>query len=89
MSIQIYQNRDFKIYKAGDGFIVHNKHKNFKNGHTHVKKYSTCMVMIKLLERKQIPRSKSKYFIDSLIRLSSDKKYTKKIIKYTDSIKIA
>ncbi|MBV7274581.1 hypothetical protein [Clostridium thailandense] len=81
MSVQIYQNPDFKIYKAGDGYIVHNKHKNFKDGHTHVKNYDICMIMIKLIERKEMPKSKNRYFIQSLIRISNDKKYISKILK--------
>ena len=81
MSVQIYQNPDFKIYKAGDGYIVHNKHKNFKDGHTHVKNYDICMIMIKLIERKEMPKSKNRYFIQSLIRISNDKKYISRILK--------
>lgn len=81
MSVQIYQNPDFKVYKAGDGYIVHNKHKNFKDGHTHVKNYDTCMVMIKLIERREMPKSKNRYFIQSLIRISNDIKYISKILK--------
>ena len=82
LSTQIYQSPDFKIYKAGDGYIVHNTHKNFKEGHTHVKSYDICMVMIKLIKRRQIPKSRSKRFIESLIRISSDKKYTSMIMEY-------
>lgn len=80
LTTQIYQSPDFKIYKAGDGYIVHNTHKKFKEGHTHVKKYDTCMVMIKLIKRKELPKSKSKRFIESLIRISNDKKYTNMIM---------
>ncbi|MBC2580863.1 hypothetical protein HGI79_11290 [Clostridium sp. DJ247] len=82
MSVQIYQDPDFKIYKAGDGYIVHNRHKEFKNGHTHVRKYDTCMVMIKLVEKKLIPKSRSKHFIESLIRISNDMKYIRQIMTY-------
>jgi hypothetical protein len=80
MSVQIYQDPEFKIYKAGDGYIVHNRHKNFREGHTHVKKYDTCMLMIKLVEKKLIPKSRSKHFIESLIRISNDRKYIRKIL---------
>jgi hypothetical protein len=80
MSVQIYQDPEFKIYKAGDGYIVHNRHKNFREGHTHVKKYDTCILMIKLVEKKLIPKSRSKHFIESLIRISNDRKYIRKIL---------
>lgn len=81
MSIQIYHDFNFKIYKSGNGYILHNIHKEFSKGHTHVQKYGTCMVMIKLLQRKQLPKSRSKYFIESLIRVSTDRKYIRKILK--------
>jgi hypothetical protein len=81
LSVQIYQNPEFKIYKAGGDYIIHNTHKKFKEGHTHVKRYDICMVMIKLIEKKQIPKSKSKYFIESLIRISDDRNYIDKISK--------
>lgn len=81
MGVQIYHDSNFKVYKSGNDYILHNIHKEFWEGHTHVQKYDTCMVMIKLLERKQLPKSRSKYFIESLIRVSSDRKYTRKILK--------
>ena len=81
LSIQIYQNLNFKIYKVGHGFIIHNTNKNFQNGHTHVQKYDTCMIMIKLIKHKALPRSHSKYFLESLIRISDDNEYIKRIMK--------
>lgn len=79
MSVQIYQNLNFKVYKAGSGFIIHNTKKSFKNGHTHVHKYDICMIMIKLISNKKIPKNRSKYFIESLIRISDDEEYVDKI----------
>jgi hypothetical protein len=81
MSVQIYHDSNFKIYKSSKGYILHNINKEFSEGHTHVQKYDTCMVMIKLIERKQLPKSRSKYFIESLIRISADKKYIRKILR--------
>ncbi len=75
MSTQIYQSTNFKVYKTEQGFIVHNVDKDFSNGHTHVQKYDTCMVMIKLLKDKRPPKSKSRYFLESLLRLSDDEVY--------------
>lgn len=79
MSIQVYQNTHFKVYKAGDGFIIHNIDKGFKSGHTHVQKYNTCMVLIKLLVNKRSPKSRSKYFLESLLRLCDDDNYRQQI----------
>ncbi len=75
MSCQIYQNTNYKVYKVSDGFIVHNVCKGFEEGHTHVQKYDTCMIMIKLLISKKVPKSRSRYFLESLLRLSDDDKY--------------
>ena len=80
MSLQIYHDFNFKIYKFGNEYILHNIHKEFSQGHTHVQKYDICMVMIKLIKRKQLPKSRSKYFIESLIRVSDDRKYIRKIL---------
>ncbi|HEY5586610.1 MAG TPA: hypothetical protein VIK78_19240 [Ruminiclostridium sp.] len=85
MSTQIFQDPEFKVYKAGDGFVVHNIKKPFQEGHTHVAKYCTCMVMIKLVEKKLIPKSKSKFFIESLVRISNDRKYSRIITRLMDS----
>lgn len=75
MSVQVYQDSNFKIYKARNGFILHNKNMDFKSGHTHVQKFETCMVIIKLVERKQIPKSHSKHFLESILRVCNDKRY--------------
>jgi hypothetical protein len=81
VSVQIYHDCNFKVYKSGNEYILHNIHKKFQNGHTHVQKYDTCMVMIKLIERKRLPKSRSRFFIESLARVSNDKRYTRKILE--------
>lgn len=79
MSTQIYQSINYKIYRANNGFIIHNICKSFVEGHTHVQKYDTCMVIIKLLKNKALPKSRSMYFLKSLLRLSDDDKYSNKL----------
>lgn len=81
MSIQIYRNNNFKIYKVGKEFIIHNTNKKFEEGHTHVHKYNVCLTMINLIMHKKIPKNHDKYFIESIIRLSDDKKYINKLKK--------
>jgi hypothetical protein len=44
-----------------------------------VQKYATCMVLIKLLVNKRTPKSRSKYFLESLMRLCDDENYMHKI----------
>jgi hypothetical protein len=79
MGMQVYQNTHFKVYKSEDGFVIHNIDKGFENGHTHVQKYNTCMVLIKLLVNKKAPKSKSRYFLESLLRLCDDENYKQQI----------
>ena len=86
MGMQVYQNTNFKVYKSMDGYIVHNTIKGFQDGHTHVQKYATCMVLIKLLTNKKIPKSKSRYFLESLLRLCDDENYKQQLLKMLLSI---
>jgi hypothetical protein len=79
MGAAIYHSSNFRVYKAGKGFILHNINKDFKNGHTHVEKYDTCMVMIRLINGKRTPKSKNKHFLESLIRVSNDKRYIRRL----------
>lgn len=76
MSVQVYQDSNFKIYKARDGFILHNTKMEFNSGHTHIQKFKTCMVIIKLIVKKQIPKSHSKHFLNSILRVCSDNIYS-------------
>lgn len=61
------------------GYIVINKNKKFEEGHTHLKSYKLCKEAIKYVESNIIPTNKNIYFLDSLIRLSTDKKYIEKV----------
>lgn len=79
MGMQIYQNTNYKVYKYANGFIVHNTFKGFQDGHTHVQSYTTCMILIKLLLHKRLPKSRSKYFLESLLRLCDDENYRAQI----------
>lgn len=75
MSNCILYRHEFVIIKTKEGFIVYNTKKPFKDGHTHLQKFNSCITAIKLSERKQMPKSKSKYFINSLIRINLDEEY--------------
>ena len=80
--IRVYKLKYFNMYsnKKG-GFIVHNTHKEFKNGHTHLNNYNTAKYIIQLAIHKTLPQSKSIYIIDSLIRISNDKGYINNLRK--------
>lgn len=75
----IYKKKNFKIYDAGNGFIVHNSNLDFGDHYTHINNFDTCKYIIDLSIHKSIPKHLSDYLLESLIRLSNDKKYINKI----------
>lgn len=79
MSDVIYRNREFMIIKKYTGYIVINTKKDFKKGHTHIKNYNMAKTLINLAKNNKIPKSNNKYILDSLIRISNDKKYINKL----------
>ena len=79
MSHQIYRNRNFKIYKTLNEYIVHNSNKDFEQGHTHIQNFDTAKYLIHLSIHRIVPKRLSKYLIVSLIRLSDSREYTEKL----------
>lgn len=77
----VYSRKSYRIYRMyPDGFIVHNMNKTFENGHTHINNYNTAKYILNMAIHKSIPdKSIGKYLIDSLIRLSTDKVYIRKL----------
>jgi hypothetical protein len=74
---QIYRRREFIIFKVNSGFILYNTKKTFEEGHTHLTKYTAAISIIKLIERKEIPRNKNIYFLKSILRVNNDCEYEK------------
>jgi len=62
--------------KCGNHYVLINKKGKVEN-HTHLKKKDTCYLLIKLVCRKEIPRSP--YLRTSAKRISRNKKYIKEI----------
>lgn len=79
MSDVVYRRKEFLVIRKYTGYIIINTKKTFKKGHTHIKNYNMAKTIIDLVKNKKIPKSKNKYIIDSLIRLSNDKEYIKKL----------
>ena len=77
--VKVYRRREFSIYSGNDGFIVHNTHKEFSQGHTHITNFNTAKYLIDMSLQKQIPYRTSAYLIESLIRLSNDRQYTERL----------
>ena len=75
----IYKKKNFKIYDAGNSYIIHNTKLNFVDHHTHIKNFHTCKYIIDLCIHKTVPYHLSDYLLVSIIRLSNDKEYISKI----------
>lgn len=70
--------------KTKNSYIVQNKKKLFKEGHTHTNNYNYAKSLIDLCVRKKLPRRPQKRIMESLMRLNSDKKYLGKLKKYQE-----
>ena len=76
---QIYRKKSFIVFRAGDGYIIHNTEKSFKKGHTHIKNVNTAKYIVSLAAKKILPKHLSDYLLVSLLRLAKDDIYTAKI----------
>lgn len=80
----VYKKGSYVVYKGNrnkDGFIIYNRNKPFKEGHTHLKSLSRCKEVVDNMISKNFPLSWSNFFIVSMLRLSDDKKFSKKLKK--------
>ena len=64
--------KEFTILEGKDDYIVKNNKGKHEN-HGHFKKLSTCYVIIRLLQRKTIP--KSDYLLEAARRITTDSQY--------------
>lgn len=64
--------KEFTILEGKDDYIVKNNKGKHEN-HGHFKKLSTCYVIIRLLQRKTIP--KSDYLLEAARRITTDSAY--------------
>lgn len=72
MSHVIRVINEFTILRGKDDYIVVNTDGKYEN-HGHFKKLSTCYTIIKLMQRKAIPRSD--YLLEAAIRITTDPAY--------------
>lgn len=76
--VLICKMKHYNIYSEHSGtYIVHNTHKEFSEGHTHINTFSTAKYVAYLSLYKRMPKNGhlSLYLIDSVIRISDDPKY--------------
>lgn len=60
-------------------FLVINPKKEFEVGHTHLKSKGQAFYLCDCLHKKKIPRNVNMYFLVSLTRVATDKKYIQKV----------
>lgn len=63
---------EYKILHNDRGYIVVNTKGKYEN-HGHFKKLSTCYVLIRLIQKKSIP--KKSFMIEAARRITTDEKY--------------
>ena len=68
----------FKIIQDSRGFVLINTEGEREN-HAHLKKQSTCHLLIRLIGKKIVPRSE--YLRGSCLRLTTDEDYRNKILQ--------
>lgn len=79
MGTQIYTKKNFAIIDMDEGYIVINKDKEFKQGHTHITNFNTAKYVIDMVSHLRIPYHLPIYLLISLQRLSDNKEYIEKI----------
>lgn len=75
----IYRRKEFIILKCRNDFVVVNTKSKMDFKHTHVNNFSYAKSLIDLVVRKKLPNRPNKRTVESLIRLSMDKSYLKKL----------
>ena len=87
---KIFQRKEYSIYKAKDGYIIHNtngdfrKHhthvvynveKPFATGHSHIYGFEMAKTIIDNCIKKKMPKTRNLYLLSSHARVSNDEKY--------------
>lgn len=62
-----------------DKYIVYNTSKEWSHGHTHIGTLKQAEYLCDCIRKSKVPHDVNKYFIISLLRLSSDSRYSDKL----------
>ncbi len=76
---KIFQRKEYSIYKAKDGYIIHNTNGDFRKHHTHVRSFNKAKSIVDLCIRKKLPNTPRKWEIESLMRLTRNNAYYNKL----------
>lgn len=86
MNNYVYRYDQFIVRKTTDGeFVVVNTKSSYEC-HSHVKTVQAGKALCKLAAKHKLPKNKDLYFIESLIRLTNNKKYLCELKKLRDDI---
>lgn len=86
MNNYIYRYEQFVLKKTLDGsFVVVNSNSKYEC-HSHVKTVEAGKALCKLAAKRKLPKKKDLYFIESLIRLSNNKKYLAELKQLKEKI---
>lgn len=74
----VFTNKNYRIYRENEGFVVHNKHKSFEEAHTHCRNFVLCKVMIYVCLEGKFPKKfehlkGNERFLISLTRVCTGK----------------
>lgn len=83
---KIFQRKEYSIYKASDGYIVHNTNKEFRIGHTHVRSFNKAKSIVDLCIRKKLPNTPRRWEIESLMRVTNNNTYRNKLRNLLEEI---
>jgi hypothetical protein len=81
---QLYKRDEYIVFPVEDCFIVCNTKKVFQEGHCHQKRFDICKLLISLAIEKKLPNNP--HLVDSLIRLTDDKKYIEQLKEFKETI---
>lgn len=81
----IFRKKDFIVLAVGHEYIVVNREKIFKDGHTHLQSFKQAMYIVNMALSKRLPKHLSAYLLTSLIRVSDDEDYKQKIQELLDT----
>ena len=77
---KIFQRKEYSIYKAKDGYIIHNTNLPFKGHHTHIRSFHKAKSLVDLCIRKKLPDTPRAWEIQSLLRISNNQTYKNKLL---------
>lgn len=72
-----YSDNEYKIIHNNRNYVLINLNGEYGN-HGHFKQLKTCYLMIKLMNKKIVP--KSKYLQDAVLRISLDESYKDNVL---------